>query len=217
MRQPAGRSGYVPRRHERQQQRVDAGLLAARRATRNYQLQCDGQLHQLHKLLGALSAVPRQSTFWPVLSGPVPKVSAMNISRLAVIGLAALAITAYAIAAPVHAQSNLPPVPSTPPDITLSCGLYGLTPGIVVSTASVQIWTSAHVLEWIGEPAGKYVPARQVLSTEIGRTQISFSGNYGWRGATAHGSIDRLSGRLFYDGAGSFTFNGMCAPAKPKF
>jgi hypothetical protein len=81
-------------------------------------------------------------------------------------GILIVITVATAVAAPANAQS--PPVPRTPPEITLSCGMYGLTLGVVTYTASVRIWTSAHVLEWIGNPARNVFSAETPTARSIG-------------------------------------------------
>jgi len=117
----------------------------------------------------------------------------------------ATALMAAAIAAPAHAQSKPPPVPTVPPDLTLSCTLG------VTNTVSVQIWTSAQVLSWnvTGNP-------RLIFSAQMAPTQISFSGDDGGH-ENAKGSIDRLTGHYSYSAGGSSYFTGTCVPAKPKF
>lgn len=128
---------------------------------------------------------------------------------------------ATAIAAPAFAQSNPPPVPTVPPDLTLTC-LSEIVPGTPPDQAhpiTAQIWTSAHVLTWnaLGDP-----PPR-VFSTEVGPAQISFSGTdpeYP-QAPNVKGVIDRLSGRFSYkwlpdpgrDTEAEYVLTGTCAPA----
>jgi hypothetical protein len=126
---------------------------------------------------------------------------------------AAFGVT-LAIAVCAQAQSNRPAVPSSPPDITLSCQ-YGAL-GTLAGTAAVQIWTSAHTLKW--SPTGS---RSLIFSAEAGPVQISFGGDGAYASpagvkSKVTGAIDRLTGRMSYED-NHFPMSGICVQAKPKF
>jgi hypothetical protein len=124
----------------------------------------------------------------------------------------ALAVTAAIAVAPALAQSA--PVsdePSGQPDITLSCGVLAYGIDHYRDFMSAKIWTPARIVKWT-VPAGG---ALLFFAATIEPNQISFSG-VDPNATSASGSIDRLTGRFFYQ-YGDKGYSGTCVPAKPQF